>query len=322
MADTFDCPNCGAPLSFEPQPGAKTVECQFCHETVVIPKPLRVPLPQPVVERQPPLERPRQGNRVIGGLAIIGAFAIFVTIIIILNATDQSAADSPTDTATIGPSSATVTVEAQATLDALQPILKLEQSWPASFTDNFTDNSHKWLTGDVRDSYLTGNRSISNGTYTWNVTTVQSASDFSFPTLPDQKDFYASVDMKLINMPDDSDADAGMVFRSDDTNKTWYYFSVNNKGQYYFGWYDGTDWYSLIPETDSAAIHPGQTNRLTVGAQGSQFIFLINGQMVDHFIDDNLKSGTIGVGINLPQSGEKGTVEFANFTVSSSAPNP
>jgi len=122
-------------------------------------------------------------------------------------------------------------------------------------------------------------------------------------------------------MPDDPNADAGLVFRDNSDDQTWYYFSVNDKGQYYFGWYNGTDWYTLIPETDSTAIHPGQTNRLAVGAQGSQFIFLINGQMVDHFIDDNLKSGIIGVGVNLPEKGEKAILEFANFTVLSSS-NP
>ena len=78
----------------------------------------------------------------------------------------------------------------------------------------------------------------------------------------------------------------------------------------------------MIPETDSSSIHIGQANRLSVGAQGSQFIFLINGQMVDHFIDENLKSGNIGVGLNLPQTGEKATVEFSNFTVSSPASTP
>ena len=60
----------------------------------------------------------------------------------------------------------------------------------------------------------------------------------------------------------------------------------------------------MIPETDSAAILVGQTNHLALAAQGSQYIFLINGQMVDHFIDDTLKSGNIGVGINLPKTGE------------------
>jgi hypothetical protein len=43
--------------------------------------------------------------------------------------------------------------------------------------------------------------------------------------------------------------------------------------------------------------------------------------MVDHFIDDNLKSGIIGVGVNLPEKGEKAILELANFTVLSSS-NP
>jgi hypothetical protein len=322
LTAAFDCPNCGAPLSFEPHPGDKTVECSFCHETVIIPKELRVPLPRPVVEQQPTPERPKRLSRVIIAFAMIGVFAVFAVIIMIVNSSDQSTVDFPTDTVASNVGSATATVESQATIEALQPILKLEQSWPASFTENFMDNSHKWLSGDVRDSYLTGNRSISSGKYTWNVTTSQSTSDFSFPDMPDQKDFYASVEINLISMPDDPDADAGLVFRHNSTDKTWYYFSVSDKGQYYFGWFDGKDWYSLIPETDSAAIHTGQTNQLTVGVQGSQFIFLINGQMVDHFIDENLKSGNIGVGVNLPKTGEKATVEFANFTVLSSSPNP
>jgi DNA-directed RNA polymerase subunit RPC12/RpoP len=322
LTAAFDCPKCGAPLSFEPHPGDETVECPYCHETVIIPEELRIPLPRVVVDQQPPAKRSKRLIWAIMAFVGIIVVAVCVAIIIIGNPSNQSTANLPTDTASFDSGSATATVEAKATLDALQPILQMEQSWPASFTETFTDNNHQWQTGDVRDSYITGNRSISSGTYTWNITTVQSTSDFSFPNMPDQQDFYASVDMKLVSMPDDPDADAGMVFRDNTTDQTWYYFSANDLGQYYFGWFNGTDWYTLIPETDSAAIHPGQTNRLTVGVQGSQFIFLINGQMVDHFIDDNLKSGKIGLGINLPQTGEKATVEFSNFTVLSSPPNP
>jgi hypothetical protein len=323
MTAAFDCPQCGAPLNFEPHPGDETVECPFCHQTVIIPKDLRVRLPRTAIQQQPSPVQSRPVNRVVGVFAFIGVLAVLAIIIAIASPSDQPSTDLAIDTPFFGSgSSATATIEAKATTDALQPILKLEQSWPVIFTEKFTDNSHKWDTGDVRDSYITGNRSISDGIYTWKITSIQSASDFSLPDTPDQVDFYASVDMKLINMPDDPDSDAGLVFRYNSTARTWYYFSVNNQGQYYFGWFDGSDWYSLIPETDSAAIHPGQTNRLTVGVQGSQFIFLINGQMVDHFIDDHLKSGNIGVGVNLPQAGEKASVEFANFTVQSSAPNP
>ena len=323
MPAAFDCPKCGAPLSFEPHPGDETVECAFCHETVIIPKELRVPLPRVVYQPPPPVRSSRPSAAII---AIVGVVlvAVCVAIFIIANPSDQSTTDFPTDTSSVlSPAdSATATFEAQATSDALQPILALEQAWSASFTEPFTDNSHNWRNGDVRDSYISGNRSISGGTYSWNITAVQSTSDFSFPDMPETANFYASVDMKLISMPDDPDADAGMAFRYNSTDGSWYYFSVNNQGQYYFGWYNGSDWETLIPETDSAAILIGQTNRLTVGVRGSQFIFLINGQLVDHFVDDNLKSGTLGLGLNLPQTGEKATVEFSNFTVLSPTAKP
>lgn len=334
MTQTFDCPKCGAPLTFEPHPGDETVECSYCHETVIIPEELRVPLPRPIVIRQ--AAPPRRSNPavwVIVGLVIVILVAVIISQVA-NNSSDQSfnTSDLPTETAYVdsilatstpmsAADAATATVEEKSTQDALQPMLISEQAWPASFTETFKDNSHQWLTGDVRDSYIMGNRGISSGTYTWNITSVKSTSDFAFPTMSDRSDFYASLDMKLVSMPaNDSDADAGMVFRHNSADKTWYYFSVNDKGQYYFGVYNGTDWDTLIPETDSSAIHIGQINRLTVGAQGSQFIFLINGQMVDHFVDDTLQTGDIGVGINLPQTGEKATVEFSNLTVLSQKP--
>jgi DNA-directed RNA polymerase subunit RPC12/RpoP len=325
LTSVLDCPKCGAPLNFEPIPGAETIECPYCHETVIIPKDLRVRLPK--VETYEPI--PQQGSkrlsRVVIAIVLVVVMGVCAFLIYNDNSSNQSVADFPTDTPDVlsASDSATATVEARATLDVLQPMLSQMQLWPASFVETFKDNSYQWQTGDVRDSYITGNRSVGSGKYTWNVTTSQSTSDFSFPTMPNLTDFYASVDMNLVRMPlDDPDADAGMVLRANSKDSTWYYFSVNTLGQYYFGWYNGTDWYTLIPETDSTAIHVGQTNTLSVGVQGSQFIFVINGQMVDHFIDENLKIGKIGLGINLPQANEKATVEFANLTVLAPSTKP
>jgi hypothetical protein len=343
MAATFDCPKCGGPLKFDPEPGQETVECPYCHETVIIPDDLRIPIPKPRVEK-PVQTPPKKTSR----------FTVMVLVLVIIACTgmftyyevsreDQSQASfssGPTETdftfdyLTEAPSSfdltttpvadaGTATVEAQSTRVALGPVLKQEQAWPVTLAESFNDNSNGWITGDVRESYISGNRNIGNGLYTWNMTAVQSTSDFSFPILlDDQTDFYASVDMKYEAMPNDPDADAGLVFRYSDADQTWYYFSVNNQGQYYFGWYDGAYWDQLIPETSTNAFQPGQTNQLAVGASGSQFIFLINGQMVDEFVDDSLTSGTIGVGINLPEAGEKGVVQFSNLRVLSPTSTP
>jgi hypothetical protein len=342
MATTFDCPKCGAPLEFDPQPGQETVECSFCHETVIIPDDLRIPMPRAAKPVQPPPKKTSARNWVAFALVMIVCMGIITyyavspedhsQALFSIGPTDSAyPGDYPTDaptsfdypTDTPVPDAGTATVEAQSTRVALGPLLKQEQAWPVNFTDGFQDNGNGWITGDVRDSYISGNRSIGNGLYTWNLTAVQSASDFSFPImLDDQTDFYASVDMKYTAMPNDADADAGMVFRYSDADQTWYYFSLNNQGQYYFGWYDGTSWDQLIPETSTSAFRPGQINELAVGASGSQFIFLINGQMVDEFVNDVLTSGTIGVGINLPAAGEKGVVQFSNLRVLSPATTP
>jgi capsule polysaccharide export protein KpsE/RkpR len=145
---------------------------------VIIPEELRIPLPGVVVHQQPSPARSKRLIWVIIAFVLVIVVAVCVTASIIVNRSNQSTTDntasfdsgSVTSTALSGVDSATATVEAKATLDALQPILKLEQSWPASFTDTFTDNRNKWSTGDVRDSYITGNQSISSGTYTWNIT--------------------------------------------------------------------------------------------------------------------------------------------------------
>jgi hypothetical protein len=321
MSQVFDCPKCGAPQDFEPKPGQKTLECLFCHETVTIPEDLRIPEPQ-AEYYAPPIQPPKSLSTCMIS-AIVGAGIIVLTVVafIIFSAPSKTTTDeSVTDYTSLDDSRGTATVEARATDRALGTLLLLVQSWPVTFSDNFTDNNHGWSTGDIRDSYLNGNRSISHGIYRWNVTSLQSVLYLSCPDKPDLSDFYVSVDMNLVSMPEDVDADAGLILRYNDADQTWYYFSVSDYGEYYFGWYDGQDWYNLISSTHSDAIRIDAINHLAVGVQGSQFIFVINGQMVDHFVDEHLASGTLGLAVNLPGENEKAEVEFTNFSVAYNTP--
>ena len=327
MNQVLDCPKCGAPLKFEPRPGMETIECSYCHETVIIPESMRIPLPRPVSKPLLNQSSPKQINPmtrllvISGSVVVVAGFIIFTLFINASNDNSNSlSADTNNDITLSQPviNDGTATIEAQSTDIALQPLLTQARSWPTSFSENFMDNNNNWDTGDVRDGYITGNRTIRDGTYTWNVTTLQSSIDFSYPDMPDQQDFYANVTVNLLKMPEDHDADAGLLLRYDDTGQTWYYFSVNNYGEYYFGWYDGDNWHSLIPETSSPVIKTGQTNRIGVVVQGSQFNFLINDEVVDHFVDESLQKGIIGLAINLPQEGQKATVVFSNLSVQSS----
>jgi hypothetical protein len=210
----------------------------------------------------------------------------------------------------------------QASLLTNQQLVKQEQGWPASLSDQFLDNSHEWLTGDVKDAYITGTRTISNGAYQWDVTALKSGINMTFPTLPDQWDFLAGVDIKYSQMPDDPFADAGLILRYTGSEHSFFYYSVNDKGQYYFGWHDQSGWTNIISEKDSSAFHPGETNRLSVGVSGGEFNLLINDQIVDHVTNFNANSGQVGVGVNLTQPDDRARVEFSNFVVLTSTANP
>lgn len=67
MLDTFNCPNCGAPL--DNHGSDPVVRCPFCNSSVVVPKKLREkPTPQPVVQPIRPSE-PTQAEPSYGSAA-------------------------------------------------------------------------------------------------------------------------------------------------------------------------------------------------------------------------------------------------------------
>ena len=339
MTASFNCPKCGAPLEFDPEPGDTTIVCEFCSETAIIPQDMRIPLPTPVAVTPQTIAKPWWQNWIVIVGLLIALFYVgdFILKAITVTSPDyvspsslvatqdaQRANDDLTQAQSTFEAKSTaqvkITAEAQVTLKAAQAIIKQRQNWPVLLTEKFLDNSHQWVNGDVRDEYLNGSRAINDGRYQWNVTSVNSAFVSTYPDTADQSDFFASVDVKYNQMPDDPSADVGLALRYSDADQSWYYFSVNPKGQYYFGWYGNKEWTTLIPTTDSSVFHPGEANKITVSAQGSQFIFMINDQVIDQFNNDALKKGNIGLGVNLPETGEKADLEFSNFSVLAPAP--
>src|SRR3972149_2166318 len=83
MPESFDCPNCGAPIPLGDDPPA-TVRCPHCTTTVIVPENLRRrPEPRPVVIRVeasggPPTISPRVGRWI--AIAII-AVVVITTVI-------------------------------------------------------------------------------------------------------------------------------------------------------------------------------------------------------------------------------------------------
>ena len=110
MAETFNCPKCGAPLSFDSdtQGAQDTIACPYCSETVIVPESLRhraaehvftvQDFPQATVisistlpeEYSQPVVVPRKSNRVLIGclisVASIAVVGILVSVLAINSA--------------------------------------------------------------------------------------------------------------------------------------------------------------------------------------------------------------------------------------------
>ena len=108
--------------------------------------------------------------------------------------------------------------------------------------------------------------------------------------------------------------EAGIVFRVNDTNHTFYFFHVDNQGNYALDVYNqGSP--STLKSGSSPAINQasGQANVLGVVANGSQINLYVNHQQVDSVTDSTLSQGEVGVAVSDNTNTTEAT--FANARV-------
>jgi hypothetical protein len=203
------------------------------------------------------------------------------------------------------------TIQATATTQALQKTLQAARQWPIVISDIFDGNLHGWPSGSDSDPALASiNWSISDGKYRWQAEAVDGFVWWVTPDMQDVTDFYLAADARQLSGADDGEF--GLVFRQGGESN-YYLFEINNKGQFAVYLHQPDNWESLLDWSDSTAIHTGETNRLAVLTQGSQFLFYINDQFVANLNDDRLSSGQTGLLIGLSNPQDKGLWEFDNF---------
>ncbi|MFC2082084.1 family 16 glycoside hydrolase [Candidatus Bipolaricaulota bacterium] len=106
--------------------------------------------------------------------------------------------------------------------------------------------------------------------------------------------FQLEVDVRHISGESNLTA-AGIVFRLDDWDN-YYGFRISPTGTYSIWKEVGGSWTDLVGWTSSAAIREDiATNHLTVLADGSSLVFLINGEEVDEVVDTSFSTGFIGI---------------------------
>jgi len=189
----------------------------------------------------------------------------------------------------------------------------------SGLTDSFDDNSNEWFVGDYGDQFVTGNRSITDGKYRWEVQARQPSRFSAVPKVDPISDFYLMVDAKRVSGTKSSVY--GLLFRRLDRNN-FYLFQINDDQYFTFELLNQDEWTTLIDQTKTSAIHPGEVNQLAVRGEGSHFEFFINDELVGEADDSEFSSGIVGLVIGFPNAGDQAVFEFDDFELGTQPPTP
>lgn len=210
-----------------------------------------------------------------------------------------------------------LTMQNQATAQAVQATIEAAPKWPVIFSDSFEDNHNDWPDGEELGSLANITWGIADGKYQWKAQAKEAFVWWAYPDIIDVSNFYLTVNVKQVSGPEDGEY--GVIFRlTGDTD--FYLFEIDQLGQ--FGVFIRLEdaWVTLQDWRESDAIHLGDVNRLTVIAVGSQFSFYINDQPVAELFDERLVNGKTGTIIGLSNADDEAVWEFDNFELRSPGP--
>jgi eukaryotic-like serine/threonine-protein kinase len=216
------------------------------------------------------------------------------------HATATAAAFSATGTAqaqsiaaTADAFNATATPQAQATgtATAYQNLYNSATSGTPALSDPLSDNSNGngWSEGTSSNFAC----AFAGGAYHASESQKNSFVYCDAPST-DFRDFAFQVQMKIIKGDD-----GGVIFRANDTNNTYYVFSVGQDGSYelFVCPPKASKCNSALLSNSSGAINQGlnQTNVVTVVVKGNTITLYVNQQAIDSVTDNTFSHGQIGV---------------------------
>ena len=179
--------------------------------------------------------------------------------------------------------------------------------WELLLEEPFDDNNNDWPVDVEENQWVRNDWQFANRTYRWEAEAKQATYWYVSPAHDPLDDFYLGVDIRKVSGAED--AVYGVVFRVDDDDN-FYFLQIYDPGQFALWRRRRGEWFPLIDWSESRAIHPGQTNRLEVLAEGSEFSIAINGQEVVQASDDWLEMGWFGIAVQLWEAGDRAVFEF------------
>jgi hypothetical protein len=210
----------------------------------------------------------------------------------------------------------TATVELSPAVDGFAAIPSITgdspADWPVVFSEPFDNNENGWDIGPVKTKYWEVATSISGGVFHLSLITMVPGPWAFYPLLGELRDFFVSIGIRKINGT--RSADFGLLFR--EAEGSHYYFRINPESRTYnVTLLFNSKWTDVINWKQYKRIFPYGVNRIAVMAEGAQYIFFINGEEVDRMEDPARRTGRIGAGITLYNSGDRIKLEADDLIV-------
>ena len=179
------------------------------------------------------------------------------------------------------------------------------------FEETFDSDANEWETGVYEGEYAREEVIIADGVYTLRVSSDEAA--YVERELPSREfsDFILTLD--ITPHDDQEHYSYGVTFRQNEDFES-YVIELGNDGLYAVFLFTD-EWMTLEDWTFSESIIPGETNQLTIRAEGSTLTFLINGDPLTTIEDGTLSSGTVGFVVETFDQDTSAAVNFDNLVI-------
>lgn len=218
---------------------------------------------------------------------------------------------TPTNTPTPPPATATVPA-AKPTVSTNVIVPELPDLGKILFQDDFSDNGNDWFEGEQDDEYGLTKSEFVDGRYRISQEAKQGVFAWNGQDGRNFKDFMLSVEATPVEYT--ANFAYGVTVR-ENSKGDLYVFEIDTDGYYSVSVKVNNEWTTLVDWTKLKAIKSEGTNRLSVQAFGSTFMFLVNDQFATTIEDNTLTNGEIGLAIDLYNEGDKASVDFDNLQV-------
>ncbi len=339
---TFQCPNCGSPLTAHGSD--KEIQCSYCGSTVIVPEELRdvPPPPAPVFEYRPapttftqtaPSETVSTSTGcatklglVIGlGAAVIGiviAVAVFfipshvISPVVQQSNLAQNAGQSTADAAVnlaqnaIQTANALVKTAVPPTTAPTEPIPTPVPFTKTLFQDDFSSATSGWPR--ARNSKYT--LEYKSGNYHILLNEQNAGQEVTRSGEGSYTDESVEVDVQQTAGP--SDGLIGVTCRNDN-NGNFYSFEFSQNGTYGIYKYSNDSGNSLDEQTlEPGLIQQNSVNHLEGICAGDTLTLLLNGQVLSQVQDSDYTKGEVGLIVRTGSSGAAGEdVLFSHLVV-------